>query len=59
MRAIFMLAETYENRTSRPVQAYGIHPDAEKAVELYALAAAAGMAKARERLEALTSGTNR
>jgi TPR repeat protein len=58
IRAIFMLAETYENRT-RPLQAYGIHSDAEKAVELYALAAGAGMAKARERLEALTSGTNR
>jgi hypothetical protein len=39
MRAIFMLAETYENRTSRPLQAYGFHPDSEKAVELYELAA--------------------
>ena len=54
-----MLAETYENRTSRRLQAHGIHPDAEKAVELYELARAAGMAEARERLEALTSGTNR
>ena len=43
IRAIFMLAETYENRTSRPLQAYGIHPDTEKAVELYALAAGAGI----------------
>jgi TPR repeat protein len=59
IRAIFMLAETYENRTSRPLQAYRIHSDAEKAVELYGLAAGAGMAEARERLEALTSGTNR
>jgi hypothetical protein len=59
IRAIFKLAETYENRTSRPLQAYRIHSDAEKAVELYGLAAGAGMAEARERLEALTSGTNR
>ena len=56
-RAIFMLAETYDDRTLRSAPDFGIHPDTEKARELYELAAAAGMNKARERLEALKSSS--
>ena len=54
-RAAFMMAETYDWRVLRSTQAYGVRPDAEKAQELYQLAAAAGIEKARERLEALKS----
>ncbi len=50
-----MMAETYDWRVLRSTQAYGVRPDAEKAQELYQLAAAAGIEKARERLEALKS----
>jgi TPR repeat protein len=52
-RAAFLMAETYDWRMLR--SAYGVRPDAEKAQELYELAAAAGVEKARERLEALKS----
>jgi hypothetical protein len=58
-RAAFMMAETYDWRTLRSLQAYGVRGDAEKARELYELAAVAGIEKARERLEALKSGSNR
>ncbi len=54
-RAGFLMAETYDWRMLRSTQAYGVRPDAEKARELYELAAAAGIEKARERLEALKS----
>ena len=54
-RAAFLMAETYDWRMLRPTQAYGVRLDAEKAQELYELAAAAGIEKARERLEALKS----
>jgi hypothetical protein len=57
-RAAFMMAETYDWRALRSVQAYGIRGDAEKARELYELAAVAGIDQARERLEALKSGSN-
>jgi TPR repeat protein len=57
-RAAFMMAETYDWRALRSVQAYGIRGDAEKARELYELAAVAGVDQARERLEALKSGSN-
>jgi TPR repeat protein len=54
-RAAFMMAETYDWRMLRSTLAYGVRLDAEKAQELYELAAAAGIEKARERLEALKS----
>jgi hypothetical protein len=58
-RAAFMMAETYDWRTLRSLQAYGVRGDTEKARELYELAAVAGIEKARERLEALKTGSNR
>ena len=54
-RAAFMMAETYDWQVLRSTHAYGVRPDAKKALELYQLAAAAGIEKARERLEALKS----
>src|ERR1700730_4552869 len=54
-RAAFLMAEPYDWRMLRSTQAYGVRLDAEKAQELYELAAAAGIEKARERLEALKS----
>jgi hypothetical protein len=56
-RAAFMMAETYDWRMLRSKQAYGVREDAEKAQELYELAAVAGIEKARERLEALKSSS--
>ncbi len=58
-RAAFMMAETYDWRTLRAMQAYGVRGDAEKARELYELAAVAGIEQARERLEALKPGSPR
>jgi hypothetical protein len=57
-RAAFMMAETYDWRTLRSLQAYGVRGDSEKARELYELAAVAGIEQARERLETLTSSSN-
>jgi TPR repeat protein len=54
-RSAFLMAETYDWRMLRSTQAYGVRADAEKAQELYELAAAAGVEKARDRLEALKS----
>ena len=48
-RAAFMMAETYDWRILRSLQAYGVRGDAQKAREFYQMAAAAGMEKARER----------
>jgi hypothetical protein len=56
-RAAFMMAETYDSRTLRAMQAHGVRGDPEKARELYELAAVAGIEQARERLEALKSGS--
>ncbi len=56
-RAAFMMAETYDSRTLRAMEAYGVRADPEKARELYELAAVAGIEQARERLEDLKSGT--
>ena len=55
-RAALMMAETYDWQILRPLRAYGLRGDAQKAREFYQLAAAAGIEKARERLEALQSG---
>ena len=52
-----MMAETYDWRMLRSLQAHGVRGDAEKARELYELAAMAGIEKARERLEALKSSS--
>jgi hypothetical protein len=57
-RAAFMMAETYDWRTLRSVQAYGVHGNTEKARELYELAAVAGIEQARERLETLKPSSN-
>jgi TPR repeat protein len=54
-RAAFMMAETYDWKILRSLQTSGVRGDAEIARELYRLAAAAGIEKARERLEALQS----
>jgi prefoldin subunit 5 len=56
-RAAFMMAETYDWRTLRSLQAYGVRGDPERARELYELAAVAGIEQARERLEALKSSS--
>jgi hypothetical protein len=56
-RAAFMMAETYDWRMLRSIQAYGVRGDAEKAQKLYELAAVAGIEKAREQLEALKSSS--
>ena len=53
--AIFMLAETYENRVHL---SRGGNHDADKAVKLYELAATAGFAKARERLEIIKGASH-
>ena len=52
-RAAFMMAETYDWQILRSLQAYGVREDAQTAREFYQLAAAAGIEKARERVEAL------
>jgi hypothetical protein len=57
-RAAFMMAETYDWQILRSLQAYGVRGDAQKAREFYQMAAAAGIDKARERVEALQSDAN-
>src|ERR1700730_10570380 len=57
-RAAFMMAETYDRQILRSLQAYGVRGDAQMAREFYQLAAAAGIEKARERVEALQSDAN-
>jgi hypothetical protein len=54
-RAAFMMAETYDWQILRSLQAYGVRGDDQRAREFYQLAAAAGIEKARERVEALQS----
>jgi hypothetical protein len=56
-RAAFMMAETYDWRVLRAMQAYGVRGDAKKAQELYEMAATAGIEKAQERLAALKSSS--
>jgi hypothetical protein len=57
-RAAFLMAETYDWQILRSLQAYGVRGDAQRAREFYQLAAAAGIEKARERVEALQSDAN-
>jgi hypothetical protein len=57
-RAAFMVAETYDRQILRSLQAYGVRGDAQMAREFYQMAAAAGIEKARERVEALQSDSN-
>src|SRR5450631_1377493 len=57
-RAAFMMAETYDRQVLRSWQAYGVRGDAQMARHFYQLAAAAGIEKARERVEALRSDAN-
>jgi len=57
-RAAFMMAETYDRQILRSWQAYGVRGDAQMARKFYQLAAAAGIEKARERVEALQSDAN-
>jgi hypothetical protein len=56
-RAAFMMAETYDWRMLRTLQAFGVRGDTEKARQLYELAAVAGIENAQERLEALKSSS--
>jgi TPR repeat protein len=56
-RAAFMMAETYDWRVLRTMQAYGVRGDTKKAQELYEMAATAGIEKALERLAALKSSS--
>jgi len=56
-RAAFMMAETYDWRMLRTLEAYGVRGDTEKARQLYELAAVAGIENAQERLEALKSSS--
>ncbi len=57
-RAAFMMAETYDWQVLRSLQAYGVRGDTQMARDFYQLAAAAGIEKARERVEALQSDAN-
>jgi len=57
-RAAFMMAETYDSQVLRSLQAYGVRGDDQRAREFYQLAAAAGIEKARERVEAMQSDAN-
>jgi hypothetical protein len=57
-RAAFVMAETYDWRILWSLQASGVRGDAQKAREFYQMAAAAGIEKARERVEALQSDAN-
>ena len=57
-RAAFMMAETYDWQVLRSLQAYGVRGDDQRAREFYQLAAAAGIEKARERVEAWQSDAN-
>ena len=57
-RAAFMMAETYDGQILRSLQAFGVRGDVQKAREFYQLAAAAGIEKARERVDALQSDAN-
>ena len=52
-RAAFLLAETYDWRSLRALQVYGIKGDIQKALELYGVALQSGIDKARERISAL------
>jgi len=56
-RAAFMMAETYDWRMLRTLQAYGVRGHTEKARQLYELASAGGTENAQERLEALKSSS--
>jgi TPR repeat protein len=57
-RAAFMMAETYDRKILRALQAYDVRGDVQIARRFYQLAAAAGIEKARERVEALQSDAN-
>jgi hypothetical protein len=57
-RAAFMMAETYDWQILRSLQAYAVRGDDQRAREFYQLAAAAGIEKARERVEAWQSDAN-
>ena len=57
-RAAFMMAETYDWQVLHSLQAYGVRGDTQMARDFYQLAAAAGIEKARERVEALQSDAN-
>jgi hypothetical protein len=57
-RAAFMMAETYDWKILRSLPVYGVRGDAQRARELYQIAAAAGIEGARERAEASQSDAN-
>jgi hypothetical protein len=51
--AAFLLAETYDWRTLRALQVYGVRGDTKRALELYGAASKGGIDKAKERISAL------
>jgi len=57
-RAAFILAETYDSRMLRTWGTYGTRADNDKARELYARAAAAGIEAAQERLQPPSAGAS-
>jgi hypothetical protein len=57
-RAAFMMAETYDWKILRSLQAYGVRGDDQRALEFYQMAAAGGIQEARERAEALQPSAN-
>jgi hypothetical protein len=52
-RAAFLLAETYDWRTLRALQVYGVRGDTQRALELYGVASKGGIDKAKERMSVL------
>jgi hypothetical protein len=52
-QAAFLLAETYDWRTLRALQVYGVRGDTKRALELYGAASEGGIDKAKERISAL------
>jgi hypothetical protein len=51
--AAFLLAETYDWRMLRALQVYGVRGDTKRAMDLYGIALAGGIDKAKERISAL------
>ena len=51
--AAFLLAETYDWRMLRALQVYGVRGDTKRAMDLYGMALAGGIDKAKERISAL------
>ena len=57
--AAFLLAETYDWRMLRALQVYGVRGDTKRAMDLYGIALAGGIDKAKERISALERAESR